>query len=73
MGNENRFRMAASSLSVLSYLLITHEQRSIGVLLNLICQGCLVPFCLKHRAWDMVALSGLFGGINIHILISELL
>jgi hypothetical protein len=44
-----------------------------GVALNLLCQILLVPFAIKARAYDMVGLSALFGGVDIHILIQAVL
>ena len=63
------FRLLASSLSVVSYLLMTNKAVLLGVAINLFCQALLVPFAVKHKAYDMVGLSALFGGIDIHILI----
>ena len=40
-----------------------------GVALNLLCQVLLVPFAINHKAYDMVGLSALFGGVDIHILL----
>ena len=69
---QNYFRMMASTLSVASYLLMTNKQVVPGVALNLLCQALLVPFAIKHAAWDMVGLSALFGGIDIHLLAAAL-
>ena len=67
------FRVVASVLSVASYLLLTNEAVIAGVVINLFCQVLLVPFAVKHHAYDMVGLSALFGGIDIHILIQAAL
>ena len=67
------FRVVASVLSVTSYLLLTNEAVIAGVVINLFCQVLLVPFAIKHKAYDMVGLSALFGGIDIHILILAVL
>ena len=64
------FRLIASTLSVVSYVLMTNKQVIPGVILNLFCQVLLVPFAIKHRAWDMVGLSAMFGGIDVHILVT---
>ncbi len=69
----NYFRILASSLSVVSYLLMTNQMVVPGAALNLLCQVLLVPFALKARAYDFVGLSALFGGIDIHILIQAAL
>lgn len=69
----NYFRILASSLSVVSYLLMTNRMVIPGVALNLLCQILLVPFAIKARAYDMCGLSALFGGVDIHILIQAAL
>ena len=63
------FRLMASTLSVASYLLMTSGQVLAGVAINLLCQLLLIPFSVKHRAYDMIGLSALFGGVDIHILV----
>ncbi len=63
---QNYFRMVASAFSVASYLLMINGHTLFGVCLNLLCQVLIVPFAVKARAYDMVGLSALFGGINIH-------
>lgn len=62
-------RIVASILSVVSYLLLTSSHTYWGVLINLFCQVLMVPFCYKHKAYDMIGLSALFGGINLHYLV----
>jgi hypothetical protein len=62
-------RLAASTLSVISYLLMTNKQVIPGVALNLLCQALLIPFAIKHRAWDMIGLSAFFSGVDVHILV----
>jgi hypothetical protein len=71
--NANRFRMLASCLSVVSYLLMVQKHTTPGIVLNLICQVLLVPFAVKQKAFDMVGLSALFSGINIHALWAAIL
>ena len=69
----NYFRIVASILSIASYLLLTQKHTLLGVVTNLICQILLVPFTIKNKAWDMTALSAFFGGLNIHIILTELI
>ena len=71
--NANRFRVLASCLSVVSYLLMVQKHIIPGVAINLACQALLVPFALKQKAFDMVGLSALFVGINIHALWAAIL
>lgn len=61
----------ASTLSVVSYLMMTNKLVIPGVALNLLCQLLLVPFAVKHKAYDMCGLSAMFGGIDVHILITS--
>ena len=61
----------ASTLSVVSYLMMTNKLVVPGVVLNLLCQLLLVPFAVKHKAYDMCGLSAMFGGIDVHILITS--
>lgn len=61
----------ASTLSVVSYLMMTNKLVVPGVALNLLCQLLLVPFAVKHKAYDMCGLSAMFGGIDVHILITS--
>ena len=61
----------ASTLSVVSYLMMTNKLVVPGVAMNLLCQLLLVPFAVKHKAYDMCGLSAMFGGIDVHILITS--
>lgn len=63
----------ASTLSVVSYLMMTNKLIVPGVALNLLCQLLLVPFAVKHKAYDMCGLSAMFGGIDVHILATNLI
>lgn len=63
----------ASTLSVVSYLMMTNKLVIPGVALNLLCQLLLVPFAVKHKAYDMCGLSAMFGGIDVHILVTNLI
>ena len=62
-------RVAASVLSVVSYVALTRSQVHTGASLNLVSQALIVPFAAERRAWDMVGLSALFGGINLHLVL----
>lgn len=63
----------ASTLSVVSYLMMTNKLVVPGVALNLLCQLLIVPFAVKHKAYDMCGLSAIFGGIDVHILVTNLI
>ena len=66
---QNYFRIMASAFSVVSYFLMIHGNVAPGAAVNLLCQLLLLPFSIRHRAYDMVGLSALFGGVNVHVLI----
>ena len=66
-------RMLASALSMVSYILLTHDHLVGGVSLNLVCQILLLPFALTTAAYDMVVMCGVFGVINLQTLLSHLL
>lgn len=52
---------------------MTQKHTVSGAAVNLVCQVLLVPFALEQKAFDMVGLSALFGGINIHLLWAAIL
>ena len=61
-------RMLASTLSVVSYVLLTHGHPVPGVTVNLAVQLLLVPFAWQTAAYDMITLSGVFSVINLQTL-----
>jgi len=65
-------RMLASTLSVVSYVLLTHGRPVEGCSVNLAVQLLLVPFALQTHAYDMVTLSGVFSVINTQALLTHL-
>lgn len=61
---------AAGSLSLCTaYLLITSGHVLAGVSVNMLGQVLLLPFGLKARAWDLLALSGFFITVNLRVLL----
>lgn len=66
-------RIMATSLSVVSYILLTSGLTVPGVIVNLMVQLLFVPFAVQNKAWDMCALSAVFGVINLKTLIVHLL
>ena len=66
-------RMLASTLSVVSYILLTHGHPIYGVSVNLAVQILLVPFAWQTAAYDMITLSGVFSVINLQTLFSHVL
>ena len=64
-------RLAASFLSVVSYVLLTSGHPVSGVSLNLVSNLLLLPFAWQSSAYDMVTLCGVFSIINLQTLISH--
>ena len=60
----NRCRVAASAIAPLSYICLVSGMVPLGALLNLVGQALIVPFAVKNRAWDMVALTVFFTAVN---------
>ena len=56
--------MAASAIAPVSYICLVSGLIPAGALLNLIGQALIVPFALKSRAWDMIALTVFFTAVN---------
>lgn len=66
-------RIVATSLSVVSYILLTSGLTVPGVIVNLMVQLLFIPFAVQNKAWDMIALSIVFAVINLQTLITHLL
>ena len=65
----NILRMLGSTALCGAYLLITSGLLIPGVLLNMLGQALLLPFGIKTRSWDLVALSAFFVTVNLRVLI----
>ena len=61
---SSRCRVAASAIAPLSYICLVSGLVPAGALLNLVGQALIVPFALKNRAWDMIALTVFFTVVN---------
>lgn len=66
-------RIMATSLSVVSYILLTSGLTVPGVTVNLMVQLLFIPFAVQNKAWDMIALSIVFAVINLQTLLTHLL
>lgn len=64
-----RLRTTGSLGLCLAYLLITTGAPVAGVLVNMASQVCLLPFGLKTRSWDLLALSAFFVSVNLKVLL----
>ena len=60
----NRCRVAASAIAPLSYICLVSGLVPAGAFLNLLGQALIIPFALKNRAWDMIALTVFFTIVN---------
>ena len=63
----------ATSLSVVSYILLTSGLTVPGVIVNLMVQLLFIPFAVQNKAYDMCALSAVFSVINLKTLLLHLL
>lgn len=61
---SSRCRVAASAIAPVSYICLVSGLVPAGALLNLVGQALIVPFALKNRAWDMIALTVFFTVVN---------
>jgi hypothetical protein len=65
----NLLRMTGSIGLCSAYLLITSGFLIPGVLLNTACQFALMPYSIRHKAWDFLAVSGFFLAANLRVLL----
>lgn len=64
----NRLRICGSLALCAAYLLITSGFLVRGVLLNAVAQFALAPYLIKHKAWDLLAVSSFFLAADLQIL-----
>lgn len=58
-------RMGASGMALIAYGLLTHGLTTPGVLVALIGQLTFIPWSVRHKVWDMVALTGFYIAISL--------
>ncbi len=58
-------RVLGSLLVVLSYFMLVHIDTIIGVRLQLLGDGLAVPYFVRTRAWDVVAMIGVLSFVSI--------
>jgi hypothetical protein len=68
-----QFRILASGLSCLAYILLTSGYLVPGAFLNLTCQFLWLPYALQHKSYDLMVLSAFFAAVNLKILVPALL
>lgn len=62
-------RVGGSLLLCLGYLLLTSGNPLLGVTANLTAQLLLLPFALRVKAWDFLALSSFYIACNLKVLL----
>ena len=58
-------RVAGSLLVVLSYVMLVHIDTIIGVRLQLLGDGLAIPYFIRTRAWDVVAMIGVLSFVSV--------
>ena len=62
-------RMGASALALVAYGLLTHGITTAGVLVALVGQVSFIPWSIRNKVWDMVALDAFYISIGLAKLI----
>ena len=58
-------RVLGSVLVVVSYIALVHIDTVLGVRLQLLGDGLAVPFFIRVKAWDVVAMIGVLSFVSI--------
>ena len=58
-------RIVGSVLVVVSYIALVHIDTVLGVRLQLLGDGLAVPFFIRVKAWDVVAMIGVLSFVSI--------
>ena len=58
-------RIVGSVLVVISYIALVHIDTVLGVRLQLLGDGLAVPFFIRVKAWDVVAMIGVLSFVSI--------
>ena len=58
-------RIVGSVLAVASYIALVHIDTVLGVRLQLLGDGLAVPFFIRVKAWDVVAMIGVLSFVSI--------
>jgi len=58
-------RYSGSILIVIGYFILLHVNVSWGVALRLIANVMFLPWALKHKIWDFIAILSFFIGIEV--------
>jgi hypothetical protein len=57
---ENRARIASSLVLCVAYIITLYMDEVVGARLYLIGNALALPYMIKHRCWDIVALLAFF-------------
>jgi hypothetical protein len=63
--NSNQLRVLGSLLLIVGYFLILYVDVRFGCFVRLFGNLALIPFSIKIRTWDIVALEAFFSAIDI--------
>jgi hypothetical protein len=62
-------RVIGSVLVVVSYVALVHIDTVLGVRLQLLGDGLAVPFFIRVKAWDVVAMIGVLSFVSVSKLV----
>lgn len=60
-----QIRIVGNIVAVSGYFVMLHINPIIGVVVKVIGLGCVIPFCIKLKMWDVVAVMSFFMAIDI--------
>jgi hypothetical protein len=62
---ENRARIASSLVLCVAYIITLYMDEVVGARLYLIGNALALPYMIKHRCWDIVALLAFFIAVGL--------
>ena len=69
---ENKLRIAGNICLIVGYFIMLNINLPIGVCIKLMGSLLFTPFVIKHKAYDMILVVGIFSSIDAHSLIKHL-
>jgi hypothetical protein len=63
--NSNNLRILGSVLLIVGYFLILYADVKFGCIVRLFGNLAMLPFAIKIKTWDIVALEAFFSAIDI--------
>ena len=58
-------RCFASALALIAYGLLTHGMTTAGIVVALVGQCAFIPWSIRNKVWDMVALDAFYIAIGV--------